>query len=130
MKKILIGIVAIALMACLVGSAFACVGPGLSPGFWKHNLGVYLGLANGAYSDPGVTGVVAAQDPLPAGPSSPVTKDNMAAWFAALAAAPYDVDLEQAYADLCTKGGGAAGDKLRVDAANIFNYWADLFDYV
>ncbi len=130
MKKIVLGIVAIALMASLVGSAYACVGPGLSPGFWKHNLGVYLGEANGAYSDPGVTAVRIAENGNPAGPSPAVTKDNMEAWFDKLAGAPWNVDLEQAYADLCTTGGGAAGAAKRVAAANIFNYWADLFPYV
>ena len=129
-KKIVIGIAAVAMLALMVGNAYACVGPGLSPGFWKHNLAVYFGDSKGAYSDPGVTGVRAAQNPLPAGPSPPVTKDTMGAWFAKLAGAPWNVDLEQAYLDLCTVGGGADGAAKRVAAANIFNYWADLFPYV
>lgn len=106
-KKILVGIAAVALLAFMVSNAYACVGPGLSPGFWKHNLGVYLGEANGAYSDPGVTGVE-TYGPLP-GPNFPVTKDNMDTWFAALAGAPWHLDLEGLYADLCTKGGGGCG---------------------
>lgn len=132
-RKILRGMVVISIMAFLVssvvGSAYACVGTGLSPGFWKHNVGVYLGERNGAYSDPGVTAVRIAEYGNPTGPSPTVTKDNMEAWFDTLAVAPYNVDLEQAYADLITKGGGSAGAETRVAAANIFNYWADLYPY-
>jgi hypothetical protein len=133
MKKVaILGIATVAMLALVVSSqtVLCCVGPGLSPGFWKHNLGVYLGEANGSYSDPGVTGLRIAEAPYYlVGPSPPVTKYNMEAWFDALAGAPWNVDLEQAYADLNTKGGGAAGAATRVAAANIFNYWADLYPY-
>ena len=114
----------------MIGTASACVGPGLSPGFWKHNLAVYFKESNGAYSDPGITGVRQAENNLPAGPSPSVTKDTMGAWFDKLAGAPWNVDLAQAYADLKTNGGGVAGNAKRVAAANIFNYWADLSPYV
>ena len=129
-KKILVGTATVALLSLIVvASASACVGSGLSPGFWKHNLGVYLGEANGAYSDPGITAVRIVEGGKPAGPSPAVTKDNMDAWFAALAGAPWNLDLAQLYEDLCTKGGGAEGAALRVAAANEFNYWADLYPY-
>jgi hypothetical protein len=130
-KKLLIGLMAVALLAPMVANASACVGPGLSPGFWKHNLGVYLGYNNGKYSDPGVTGIRIAENGLPAGPDPPgaVTKDNMEAWFDALAELPYELDLEELYDDLCHKGGGAVGAGIRVEAANVFNYWADLYPY-
>jgi hypothetical protein len=132
MKKVaILGIATVAMLALMISSqtVLCCVGPGLSPGFWKHNLGVYLGEANGSYSDPGVTGVRIAENSLPAGPSPPVTKYNMEAWFDTLALAPYNVNLAQAYADMNTQGGGAAGAATRVGAANIFNYWADLYPY-
>ena len=64
MKKILLVMAVIALSALMIGSVYAvpitvptpptncpdtsC--PGLTPGFWKHNLEVYLELTNGAYS--------------------------------------------------------------------------------
>ena len=119
-SKIVIGIVAVALLSVMIANAYACVGPGLS-GFWKHNVGVYLGLANGAYSDPGVTG------PSPIPPYTPLcTKDTMGAW---LHAHWTDSQLLALYNDLNTKGGGATGDATRVAAANVFNYMADLFPY-
>jgi hypothetical protein len=63
MKRIIISIVAVALLAVMFGNVYAvplptlptpssccqrC--PGMSPGFWKHNIGVALGTANGAFS--------------------------------------------------------------------------------
>jgi len=120
-KKIVMGIAAVALLSAIVANAYACVGPGLSPGFWKHNVGVYLQLANGKYSDPGVTG------PSPIPPYTPLcTKDTMGAW---LHAHWTDAQLLALYNDLSTVGGGAAGDAIRVAAANVFNYMADLTPY-
>jgi hypothetical protein len=60
MKKILLAFASVALLAVLIPAAFAsgcvrippgchCV-PGRTPGYWKHNIGVYCGEANGAYS--------------------------------------------------------------------------------
>ena len=48
MKKALIGIVAVTMLALTVNKAFAC--PGFTPGFWKHNIRVRLGLTNGEYN--------------------------------------------------------------------------------
>lgn len=61
MKKTLISIAAVAFVALMITNAYAviCVTtpphctlrcPGLTPGFWKHNIEVYLGYTNGAYS--------------------------------------------------------------------------------
>ena len=115
MKKILIGTAAIALMALLmVGTASACVyGPGLSPGFWKHNLGVYLGLEKGAYSDP-------INSPY-------VSKDTMATW---LGGADPQSSLTYLYNQLSIQGGGAAGAAARLAAANVLNADAGLSNYV
>lgn len=87
--------------------------PGLTPGFWKNNLAVYLGIANGnrGYSDP--TGALY------------VTKATMGDFFASLAGT---YDLEQLYDDLSYRGGGAAGAATRNNAANIFNEAAGLAD--
>ncbi len=92
-----------------------CYGePGLTPGFWKNNLAVYLGLANGnrGYSDP--TG------------SPTVTKDTMGDFFAGLddtKGGPYD--LMQLYRELCPQLDGITAD-IRNAAANIFNVEAGL----
>lgn len=88
--------------------------PGLTPGFWKNNLAVYLGLANGnrGYSDP--TG------------SPTVTKDTMGDFFASLddtKGGPYD--LMQLYRELCPQLDGTTAD-IRNAAANIFNVAAGL----
>jgi len=88
--------------------------PGLTPGFWKNNLAVYLGLAKGnrGYSDP--TG------------SPTVTKDTMGAFFAGLddnLGGPYD--LEQLYRNLCPQLDGITAD-IRDAAANVFNVEAGL----
>ena len=128
-KKILLGMMAVALMSLMTVSAVsACVGPGLSPGFWKHNVGVYLGEKKGSYSDPGVTGL-RIDDPTYPPTSSPVTKDNMKAWLTELKGAPWNLDLQALYDKMNTKGGGAVGAGIRVGAANVFNYWADLYPY-
>jgi hypothetical protein len=64
MKKVLLIITAVALVVLMTSSVYAvpiCVPkpdencplthcPGLTPGFWKHNLEVYLDQTNGAYS--------------------------------------------------------------------------------
>jgi len=62
MKKTLISIAAIAFIALMITSAYAqvvipepdfcgCPRPcGFTPGFWKHNIQVYLGETNGEYS--------------------------------------------------------------------------------
>ena len=96
----------------------SCI-PGLSPGFWKHNVGVYLTeigtlqdkhAVNGAYSDP-------TNSPV-------VNKESMSAWLGGLG-----LDLEALYNGLNTKGGGAEGAATRVNAANVFNALAGLSDY-
>jgi hypothetical protein len=83
--------------------------PGLTPGFWKNNLAVYLGYAKGnrGYSDP--TGA----DP------TIVTKETMADFFATFSPAT----LQQLYTDLTTMGNNAA---IRDAAANVFNVAAGL----
>jgi hypothetical protein len=60
MKKILLALAAVALLAVLMPTALACgcvrippgchCVPGRTPGYWKHNIGVYCGEAHGAYS--------------------------------------------------------------------------------
>ncbi|MEM2129208.1 MAG: SdrD B-like domain-containing protein [Candidatus Bathyarchaeia archaeon] len=87
--------------------------PGLTPGFWKHNVGVYLGLQKGEYSDP-------VNSPI-------VTKDTMGSWLASLDNMyGGSLDLIDLYNKLCTKGGGAIGAQIRNDAANVFNNLAGL----
>ena len=103
------------LVGSVVGSAYACIGDGLSPGFWKHNVGVKIGERNGAYSDPPV---YSGQTPL-------VTKDTMEAWLDQWTPA----ELTALYNQLNTKGGGATGAATRVTAANVFNLAADLYPY-
>jgi hypothetical protein len=90
-------------------------GPGLTPGFWKHNVGVYLTAqgyddvhVNGAYSDP--TG------------STVVTKDTMATFLSAWT----NAELYDLWLDMNTIGGGAAGAATRNNAANVFNAAAGL----
>lgn len=54
-KKMLIGIAAVALLSMMIANVYAdecpveCP-PGFTPGFWKHNIGVYLGLNKGNYN--------------------------------------------------------------------------------
>lgn len=67
MKKTLISIVAVTFIALMIANVYAraparttmvpvpplpcgCYCAGLTPGFWKHNIQVYLELTNGAYS--------------------------------------------------------------------------------
>lgn len=84
--------------------------PGLTPGFWKNNLAVYLNIHNGnrGYSDP---------------EGSPtVTKETMGAFFDSLAGT---YDLDQLYRELCPQLDGKTSD-IRDAAANIFNVAAGL----
>ena len=120
-KKLIISVVAVAMLSLMIGGVFAedccppppCCecNPGLSPGFWKHNVGVYLGLRNGAYSDP--TG------------SPVVSQATMEGWLGSLG-----LNLPALYDALNTKGGGAAGAAMRVGAANEFNALAGLEPYM
>ena len=75
-------------------------GPGLTPGFWKHNVGVYLGLANGAYSNSG--------SPL-------ATPAKMATFLSQWS----NAQLLTWFNDLSTQGGGSTGAALRQNTANI-----------
>lgn len=114
-RRVLVGVLAVALVAMLVSSVSACYyckcrKPGLSPGFWKHNVGVYLGISPGSYSDPEGSPVV--------------SQATMGDWLAGLG-----LDLQALYDDLNTKGGGAAGAATRVGAANVFNALAGLQPY-
>jgi hypothetical protein len=97
---------------CSVKAGLVCVptGTGLTPGFWKNNLAVYLGLARGnrGYSDP--TG------------SPTVTKDTMEDFFDSLAGT---YDLYQLYRDLCPQLDGTTA-AIRDAAANVFNVAAGL----
>jgi hypothetical protein len=84
---------------------------GLSPGFWKHNIGVRLGLRNGAYSSP-YEGF------------GPITTE-----FLNGLALPAPWTLQTAYNVLNTGGGGAVA-QARLDMANIFNTAAGFGMYV
>lgn len=87
--------------------------PGLSPGFWKHNVGVFLGIAKGSFSDPGPN-------------LEGVTKTSMENFLGQWS----DAELTARYNDLNTKGGGAAGADTRVNAANVFNNALGLANYM
>jgi hypothetical protein len=59
MKKLLTSVVAVALVALVIANVYAqvpapnfcgCLPCGFSPGFWKHNLRVYLDYTKGKYS--------------------------------------------------------------------------------
>ena len=59
MKKTLLSIVAVAFVALMITSVYATIPPpdfpcgrcpGFTPGFWKHNIKVRLGLTDGAYN--------------------------------------------------------------------------------
>ena len=56
-KKLFIGITTVALLAMMISNVYAqeceCP-PGFTPGFWKHNIGVYLyGETDGEIGSPG-----------------------------------------------------------------------------
>jgi hypothetical protein len=49
LSRIALGLTALTLMVLVVSTASACYLPGLSPGYWKHNVKVYCG-GPGSYS--------------------------------------------------------------------------------
>ncbi len=75
---------------------------GYTPGFWKHNIGVYLGYNRGAYS--------AFRDG---------TKLNAA--LLEMYAATVGVTLEEAYAAVSARGNREGQAQIRADMANAFN---------
>jgi hypothetical protein len=82
--------------------------PGLSPGFWKHNIGVYLGLKKGAYSSP----------------YEGFDRSTMPTFLESLG-----IDLEDAFAALSARGGGAIA-QARLDMANALNAAAGFQPYM
>jgi hypothetical protein len=114
-SKIIISVAAIALIATMIPLAFAdgcepcepCTS-GLSPGFWKHNIGVYLTVAKGAYSSP----------------YDGFDKTTMPAFLEGLG-----IDLQEAYDVLTTRGGGIIA-QARLDMANDLNTAAGFGIYV
>jgi hypothetical protein len=87
-----------------------CDKPGLSPGFWKHNIQVALGLKKGSFSSPheGEPHLTAA---------------DLQGWADAI-----PVTLEDALAALQAKGPGS--DVIRLDMANAFNAAAGFCPYM
>ncbi len=79
--------------------------PGFTPGFWKHNIGIAIGEANGAYS-------AFQGGPLDGQKCSATLLNNLAAIVG--------VSLEEAYEVMSTGGGGAIA-QARIDMANAFN---------
>ena len=114
MKKLIISIAAVALLSLMIGGVYAVYAvdtcpPGLTPGFWKHNVGVLLGYNNGSYSSP--TGSIW------------VSQDTMESWLLLHWTIP---ELQTLYGQLSYQGGGAAGALIRNTAANDFNMQAGL----
>lgn len=79
--------------------------PGFTPGFWKHNIGVYLGLNNGNYS---------------AFRGGSLDGIKLTAAMLEGYAATIGVTLQHAY-DVLSMGGGGAIAQARIDMANAFN---------
>jgi len=75
---------------------------GYTPGFWKHNIGVYLGYNNGKYS--------AFRDGT-----------KLTAALLEMYAATAGVTLQEAYTALTARGNRAGQAQIRADMANAFN---------
>jgi len=75
---------------------------GYTPGFWKHNIGVYLGYNRGAYS--------AFRDGT-----------KLTAALLEMYAATVGVTLEDAYAAVSARGNREGQAQIRADMANAFN---------
>ncbi len=102
MKKIFISFVVGVFAAVMVANVLAVCSPGMSPGFWKHNIGVHLGLTNGAPSA------------FEGGPLDGVKCDD------SILNAFTTRRLTELYTILSTGGGGAAAQG-RIDVANFLN---------
>ena len=116
MKKTLTGIVAVAFVAMMITNAYAqcvptppciCGCPGLTPGFWKHNIQVYLDDDSIGYSA------------LPDG--TKLTNELMDQYLAAIHAYPGGPQFTFTEALAYLKGPGWSTD--RTNTANWFN-WA------
>ena len=112
-NKIALALTGIILIVMLVPPVFANGNgngePGYTPGFWKHNIGVYLGENPGGYS--------AFND------GTKVDAEMLEELFADL-----DVTPEEAYEALSAKGPGM--DTVRADMANAFNVAAGYGPFV
>ena len=120
MKKSMIAIAAVAMLAIMIPFTFAEVVwppcqefPGRTPGYWKHQINVLLENTNGAYSwyfdDEFGVGVK-------------MNNDYMNAILA-----DAGVTAEEALTALQAKGPGSA--VIRDDMAALLNYWAHLDPY-
>ncbi len=119
-QLVAVDLIIIGAQSLIVTITQPCGQPGLTPGFWKHNVGVYLtsigtltgkDAVNGGYSDP--TG------------ATEVTKDSMGTWLPTVPL-PFGMTLLDMYNALNFKGGGSAGAAIRNNAANVFNVAAGL----
>jgi len=79
--------------------------PGFTPGFWKHNIGVYLGLRHGSYS---------------AFEGGPLDGVKVTGPMLEELAGIVGVSLEDAY-DAVNAKGGPPNNMIRADMANAFN---------
>ncbi|MDG6223001.1 MAG: DUF3344 domain-containing protein [Candidatus Bathyarchaeota archaeon] len=86
-----------------------CMADGLSPGFWKHNIAVYLGENPGRYS-------------VPHEGEPRITDEILEAYFDMI-----PVTAEDAYAALTAKGKGSG--QIRLDMGNLFNAAAGYAPY-
>jgi len=133
MKKILISIVAVAFVALMITNAYSqctppttiptppcsCGPPGFTPGFWKHDIAVYLGLDKGGKG---------SYNAFEGGPLDGVklTDAMMEGFLAEINAdAGLKLDFPTAYAILQLPG----WDARRTNLANWFNYEAGYGPY-
>ena len=108
MKKYVVAFIAVAMLASMIGGVFAqcCCAPGFTPGFWKHNIGVYIGVAEGA------------QSAFEGGPYDGQKAD------AFLDTVGWDTAGWQAVLDVLSARGGGEIAQARADAANALNAMA------
>jgi hypothetical protein len=116
LKKLTLSLMSMSIVILMITSVYAggVPPPGLSPGFWKHNVRVALEYP-GEYS-------------VPHEGDSPVDYD-MIVYLAKLATGETDntLALLAALADLTATGPGS--EMIRLDMANLFNLYAGYADY-
>jgi hypothetical protein len=117
-KKTVLMIATLMLVASMLSTVIAngtpppppCTEPGLSPGFWKHNIAVALGENPGSFSSP--------HEGQPH-----LTEADLQQW-----ADDIGVTLEEALETLNARGPGSS--MIRHNMANLFNEAADFCPYV
>lgn len=121
-KKLLVSIAAVAFVALMISNAFATTcPPGFTPGFWKHDIGVYLYRhTNGEVGSPGDYNAFGYRVPSGYRDGWKLTDALMEEFLGYIHVGMPSLTMQEAY-DALSAHGFPGADQVRNDMANIWN---------